>query len=57
MTKQPSLTQQIFWTRATVAIEKYFVRRGHVVKPWERNKVLLKILAVKRPASVTVDLS
>ena len=41
---------EIFWTRATVAIEKYFARRGHVVKPWERNKLLLIILAVRETA-------
>ena len=42
---------KIFWTRATIAIEKYFARRGHVVKPLERTgKVLLIILAVRETA-------
>ena len=50
-----------FWTRATITIDKCFARRGHVVKPCERNKVLFKILAVvcwvKLPASATAELS
>ena len=50
-----------FWTRTTITIDKCFARRGHVVKPWERNKVLFKILAVvcceKLPASATAKLS
>ena len=33
-----------FWTRTTITIDKCFTRRGHVVKPWERNKVLFKFL-------------